>query len=162
MSGQAWLFLSTVILGVAIGFFYDIFRILRKTTPHLALLVQLEDFFFWIIVTGGMFYFMLSTNFGEIRPFSILGAVVGMVIYLSTVSQYVVRASVAVVNYLKRVFAAAFRIITLPIRYIWAWVSPYLYKFASKRRADIRRTARYGKVKIKKTTREFFILRKKV
>ena len=162
MSGQAWLFLHTVGLGVAIGVFYDLFRIFRRTMPHFSLIVQLEDLFFWVAVTGVMFYFMLSRNFGEIRPFSILGAGCGIAIYFATVSKYVVGASVAVINYLKRVFAAAFRILTLPVRYIWLWVSPFIKKFLGNRRKDLRNTARYGKMKIKKTTREWLILRKKV
>jgi len=162
MSGQAWLFLSTVVLGIAIGVFYDLFRIFRKTTPHFALAVQLEDFFFWVVVTAAMFYFMLSRNFGEIRPFSILGAGCGIVLYLATISRWVVKVAVVVVNYLKRVFAAAFRILTLPVRYVWVLVSPFVLKFFGNRKKDLRSAARYGKMKMKKTTREWFILRKKV
>jgi spore cortex biosynthesis protein YabQ len=72
MSGQAWLFLSTVLAGAVIGLFFDVFRILRRTVPFLAkpVAVQFEDLFFWLLVTGATFYFMLNQNFGEIRLFS--------------------------------------------------------------------------------------------
>jgi len=162
MWGQAGLFISTVGMGAAIGLFYDAFRIFRKTAPHFALAVQLEDLFFWMAATGAMFYFMLSQNFGEIRPFSIIGAGCGIILYFATISPWVIKIAVVIVNYLKRVFAAAFKIISLPIRFIWALLSPPVIKFAGNRRKDLRSVARYGKIKAKKTTREWFILRKKV
>ena len=162
MSGQAWLFFSTVGVGFAIGVFYDVFRIFRKTAPHFSLAVQLEDLFFWVAVTGAMFYFMLSQNFGEIRPFSILGAGCGVVLYFATISRWVIKFCVVIVNYLKRVFAAAFRIISLPVRFIWVWISPPIMKFSVNRRKDLRGLARYGKMHMKKSTRNWFILRKKV
>ena len=162
MSGQAWLFFSTVGVGVAIGLLYDGFRILRKTAPHFAFAVQLEDLFFWVTATGAMFYFMLSRNFGEIRPFTLIGAGCGIVLYFATVSPFILKFSVAVITYLKRVFAAAFRILSLPVRFVWAWVSPSVIKFISGRRKDLHGLARYGKIQVKKSARNLFILRKKV
>jgi len=162
MSGQVWLFLSTVLAGIAIGVFYDVFRILRKTTPHFALAVQLEDMFFWVTVTGAMFYFMLSQNYGEIRPFALIGAGCGVVLYFATVSRLILKFSVGLVNYLKKVFAAAFRIISLPVRFIWVHISPPVFKFTGNRRKDLHRIGRYGKMQIKKSTRDLFILRRKV
>ena len=162
MWGQAGLFLSTVGMGMVIGLFYDVFRIFRKTAPHFALAVQLEDLFFWVAVTGAMFYFMLSQNFGEIRPFSIIGAGCGVALYFATISRWVIKIAVVVVNYLKKVFAAAFKIISLPIRFVWVLLLPPITKFAASRRKDLHSLARYGKIKARKTTREWFILRKKV
>ena len=162
MSGQAWLFLSTAGVGAAIGLLYDGFRILRKTTPHFAFVVQLEDLFFWLAATGAMFYFMLSRNYGEIRPFALIGAGCGIALYFATVSPFILKFFVAVINYLKRVFAAAFRILSLPVRFIWVWVSPPIVKFINGRRKDLHGLARYGKIQMKKSARNLFILRKKV
>ena len=162
MSGQAWLFLSTVGVGVLIGMFYDAFRVLRRTAPHLALAVQLEDLFFWIIVTGSMFYFMLSQNFGEVRLFSLMGAGCGAALYFATVSRYVIKFSVVVINFCKKVFATAFRIITFPFRVVFSWISPPIKKFVSKRRKGLQGLTRYGKIQMRKTVRNWFILRKKV
>jgi hypothetical protein len=51
MPAQAWLFVSTVMAGGAVGVFYDFFRVLRRTAPHRKWAVQLEDLFFWLAVT---------------------------------------------------------------------------------------------------------------
>ena len=162
MQGQAFLFLSTVLVGAAIGLFYDVFRIFRKTAAHSTWVVQLEDLFFWLAATVGAFYFMLTRNYGEIRPFSVLGIVLGVVLYFATVSRWVVKVCVVVVTFLKRVVASAIRIILLPLRLLFTWISPPVKSFAGKRRKDLRGLARYGKIRMKKTARNWFILRKKV
>ncbi|MCL2215814.1 MAG: spore cortex biosynthesis protein YabQ [Defluviitaleaceae bacterium] len=162
MSGQAWLFLSTVLVGAVIGLFYDFFRIFRKTAAHSAWAVQLEDLFFWITATVGTFYFMLTRNYGEIRLFALLGVALGITLYFATVSRLVVKICVVVVTFLKRVIASAVRIILLPLRLIFTWIGPPIKSFAGKRRKDLRGLARYGKIQMKKTARSWFILRKKV
>jgi len=159
MSGQAWLFLSTVLVGVGIGLFYDILRVFRKTTPHLPFAVQLEDLFFWILVTVGMFYFMLSQNYGEIRLFSLIGAGCGAAVYFAGFSPFVMKVSVYIVNYLKKVVAAAFKIITIPIRFMYSLVKPPVAKFF---KFMLQRIKRYGKIQRKKVARSWYILRKKV
>jgi len=162
MSGQAVLFLYSVGMGAAIGLFYDAFRIFRKTAPHFGLAVQVEDLFFWLAATGTMFYFLLNQNFGEIRLFALLGAGCGVALYFATISRWVIKIAVAVVNYLKRVVVAAVRVILFPLRLVWGWISPLIINFARGRRKDLRGLARYGRIQMKKTTRNWFILRKKV
>jgi len=162
MQGQAMLFLSTVLVGAVIGLFYDVFRVFRKTARHPTWAVQLEDLFFWLAATVGTFYFMLTRSYGEIRPFAIIGVVLGVVLYFATISRWVVKICVIIVTYLKRVIAAAVRIILLPIRLLITWLSPPIKTFAGKRHKDLRRVARYGKIRMKKTARNWFILRKKV
>ncbi|MDR0273205.1 MAG: spore cortex biosynthesis protein YabQ [Clostridiales bacterium] len=164
LGGQATLFLSTVLVGAGIGLFYDVFRIFRRTTRFAkgVFVVQLEDLFFWVTVTGGMFYFMLNQNYGEIRMFSVLGAGIGIALYFATLSRLVMFVFVAVINYLKKVFAAAIRIITLPLRIIADFLAPYLKAIYKKLRSGLLRLLRYGKIRIRKTLRNWFILRKKV
>lgn len=160
-SGQAWLFLSTVVVGMVIGLFYDIFRITRKVAPHSTLAVHFEDAVFWVLATGGMFYFMLHRNYGEIRPFALIGATCGVVLYFATVSRLVLKVSVTVINFVKRVIAAAVRIITLPVRFLFNLFAPPVKKFLLKRRKSLRTVAGYSKLKLKKYARNWKILRKK-
>jgi len=162
MSGQAWLFLSTVLVGAAIGLLYDVFRIFRKTARHSGLAVTLEDLFFWVAATGLTFYYMLHRNYGEIRVFSMVGVAIGLVLYLATVSRFVIIVFVAVVNYMKRVVAAVVRIISVPVRLIGAWLAPPLGKAAQVTRKHARRVRRYGKNKLRNTARDWVIFRKKV
>lgn len=160
IDGQARLFLLTVLMGAGIGLFYDVFRIFRRTAPFAKnrLAVQLEDLFFWIIVTGAMFYFMLEQSFGEIRLFSLLGAFLGIIFYFATLSRFVIKIFVAIIEYLKKVVITALRIILTPIRFAIKFITPHLQKV----RSGLYRLLRYVKIRIRKTARNLFILRKKV
>ena len=162
MAGQAWLFLSTMLVGAAIGLFYDVFRIFRKTANHTSLAVTLEDLFFWVTATGLTFYYLLHRNHGEIRVFTLIGIAIGIVLYFATVSRWVVTVSVAVVNYMKCVIATAVRIIMVPLRLIAAWLAPPMGKALGITRKQAHRVRRYGKRKLRKTVRDFGIMRRKV
>ena len=162
MTGQAWLFLSTVIVGAAIGLFYDAFRIFRKTARHSGLAVQLEDLFFWVAATGLTFYYMLHRNYGEIRFFTLIGMAIGLVLYFATISRFVLVVFVTVINYLKRVVTTILRIFLMPVRIIAAWLAPPLGKACGAARKQMRRVKRYGKARLRKTVRDWDIMRKKV
>ena len=162
MEGQAWLFLSTVLMGAAIGLLYDVFRIFRKTARHSQLAVQLEDLFFWVAATGLTFYYMLHRNYGEIRVFVLVGVGIGLTLYFATVSRFVLIVFVNVVNYLKRVVAVAIRIVLIPVRYVFALLEPPVVKAYGTTRKQARKVKRYGRYKIRKTVREWSILRRKV
>jgi len=162
MPAQAWLFLSTVLVGAAIGLFYDTFRIFRKIMPHSTIVVQLEDLFFWLVVTGAVFYFMLHRNYGEIRPFTIIGIIVGAALYFATISQWVIKVFVAVINYVIKVFVSVVRIIFTPFRLFFTWISPPFVSFFRKRRANMQNISRNGKMRMKKSARNWSIMRKKI
>lgn len=123
MSGQARLFLLTIAIGFFIGFVYDVFRIIRKTFHHPDFLTQLEDVLYWLLVTFVMFYFMLNKNYGEIRAFSIIGAFLGMGIYFLTLSFLVMKVSLTVIDFLKKVLSAMLTIILFPLKVIWKLLS---------------------------------------
>jgi len=162
MPAQAWLFLSTVLVGVAIGVFYDIFRIFRRILRHSSAIVQLEDLFFWLIVTGAVFYFMLHRNYGEIRPFTIIGVIIGAALYFATISQWIVKVFVAIIKYVIKVFLTVVRIILTPFRLFFTWISPPFVSFYGKIRANIQNISRNGKLRMKKSARNWSIMRKKI
>lgn len=116
MSGQAWLFLGTVVAGFVIGFVYDIFRIARKTAKHKSWLVQFEDVLYWSVASVMMFLFMLHQNNGEVRLFAIAGAAIGMVLYFNSLSPLIIKVSVAVIDFFKKVILTIVRIILVPVK----------------------------------------------
>jgi len=162
MTGQAWLFLSTVFVGAAIGLFYDAFRVIRKTARHSGLAVTLEDLIFWVAATGLTFYYMLHRNYGEIRFFALIGVAVGLLLYFTTVSRWVVIVFVAVVNYLKRVVVTVVRLILVPVRLVVAWLAGPVGRITGVTRKHMRRARRYGKNKLRTTARDWGIVRRKV
>ena len=90
---QAYIFMAFSIVGVTIGILFDIFRIIRKTIKTNDFFTYIEDVLFWIltgiIIIFSMYYFCD----GELRFFMVIGIVLGTIIYLLTISRYVINIS---------------------------------------------------------------------
>lgn len=112
---QTSLFLIFTINGVLIGIIFDIFRILRKTIKTSDFVTYIEDFLFWIITSIVLFYSIFTYNNGEIRFFMFLAVILGFVLYLFTISSYLIKINVKIINTIKRIFLKLFEIIYRPL-----------------------------------------------
>lgn len=99
---QLYSLLIFTITGIAIGIFFDIFRILRKTFKTPDLITYIEDIAFWIL-TGLFFLFVLfKFNNGEIRSYVFIGLLLGIIIYMLTISNYFIKSSVLIITFIKK------------------------------------------------------------
>jgi spore cortex biosynthesis protein YabQ len=162
MSDQARMFLAAAGIGAVIGFIYDVFRILRKTAPHARFIVQLEDLLFWVGVTLLMFYFLLVITDGEMRWYTIAGAVLGAVLYLAALSRFVLLVSVAVIEFIKRVVKTVIAIILWPFVKIYKLLKRPVLRLLRFLRKNLRAAAAYGRMKLKKSANQLHIIHKKV
>lgn len=112
---QTSLFLIFTIDGVLIGIIFDIFRILRKTIKTSDFVTYIEDFLFWIITSSILFYSIFTYNNGELRFFMFLAVILGFVLYLCTISSYLIKINVKIINVIKRIFLKLFEIIYKPL-----------------------------------------------
>ena len=112
---QTSLFLIFTIDGVLIGIIFDIFRILRKTIKTSDFVTYIEDFLFWIITSIILFYSIFTYNNGELRFFMFLAVILGFVLYLCTISSYLIKINVKIINVIKRIFLKLFEIIYKPL-----------------------------------------------
>ena len=63
-----------------------------------------------------MFFYMLQANDGEIRPFSIFGVFIGMVLYFALPSKIVMSVSSTIVMIIKTILKLFFEILFTPFR----------------------------------------------
>ncbi len=100
---QAYIFMAFSIVGVTIGILFDFFRIIRKTIKTNDFFTYIEDILFWIltgiIIIFSMYYFCD----GELRFFMVIGIVLGAIIYLLTISRYVIKISIFFINIIKKI-----------------------------------------------------------
>ena len=75
------LLLQTIKLGIKLAFVYDGIRIFRILISHKNIIISLEDLFFWIYATWIIFHMQLAQSEGVLRGFSILGMLLGMLLY---------------------------------------------------------------------------------
>lgn len=101
ISYQAKIFIFTVILGLIIGFIYDFIRFIRRIIVHSLLAIQLEDLVYWILMAVFAFMAILRANYGDIRPFLILGLFIGIVLYFLVFSKYILKIYISIMNYFK-------------------------------------------------------------
>jgi spore cortex biosynthesis protein YabQ len=116
VSNQCLVFLSSVVFGGVLGFWYDFFRIMRKSMKTGRVAAIVEDSLFWIVATAATFFFIFITNSGEIRFFIFIGAAIGSYLYFLTLSKPVIAVSVFVVNLAKTVVGFILRVLMTPLR----------------------------------------------
>lgn len=98
--------------GIVIGLFFDTFRILRKSFKTSDLITYIEDIIFWIITGTFILFVVFKFNNGQIRNYTILGLISGIIIYILTISKYFIKFNVKIINVLKKIIL---KIILKPI-----------------------------------------------
>lgn len=108
---QGYLFLIFTLDGVIIGLLFDLFRILRKSFKTSNFVTYLEDILFWILTGVLILYSIFTFNNGEIRFFFFLGIVIGIVLYMLLLSNYIINTSVFLIGIIKKIIAYPLTII---------------------------------------------------
>lgn len=81
-------FFHSVLMGLAITFFYDWILVLRKIMRHTGFWISLEDFLFWLACGAGVFYMLYRENHGILRWFAVAGAMIGMGLYKMVIGTF--------------------------------------------------------------------------
>lgn len=71
-------FAASVLTGIGLLLFYDIFRIFRKIVRHNILAVNLEDFLYWCTVAFIIFGMIFKENEGILRGYAFVGILMGV------------------------------------------------------------------------------------
>ena len=108
---QAYLFLVFTLTGVVIGVLFDFFRIFRRTIKTSNIMTYIEDVLFWILTGLLILYNIWYFNNGEIRIYMFLGIIMGVLIYMSTLSNILIKLFL-------KIFQAIIKLIGLPIKTI--------------------------------------------
>ena len=128
VTNQAFLFLIFVINGLLIGLIFDIFRIFRISFKTKDIITYLQDILFWLISGGIVLYSIFVFNNGEIRFFMFLGISIGVILYISLFSQYIIKTNVFIIKFLKNILSKIFSFIKKPFSFLWAIIKKPLIK----------------------------------
>ncbi|MCL2702704.1 MAG: spore cortex biosynthesis protein YabQ [Defluviitaleaceae bacterium] len=162
MSGQAMLFLTTVVIGLGAGLFYDLFRILRLYIKHRAIVIHAEDLIYWLAVAAVTFYIFLNRHYGEIRGFCFVGVGLGMVIYFTVLSGFFLRAACRLINLLLKIINRVIRILTAPLRAFYRLMRKPLRYLKEVIKKVLQNIGNYVKIKMLSFRRDMRIILKKV
>lgn len=106
---QAYIFLIFVLNGLLIGFLFDIFRILRLSFKTKDFITYIEDIVFWILTGGIILYSIFVFSNGEIRFYMFLGLILGIILYMTLFTTYIINGCVTIIKIIKKTIAIVFR-----------------------------------------------------
>ena len=103
VNNQAYLFIIFTLDGILIGVLFDVFRVLRKTFKTKDFITYIEDILFWVLTGFIILYSMCMFCDGELRFFMFIGIIIGIAMYMITISRYVIKVSIFIINWLKKI-----------------------------------------------------------
>lgn len=111
-------FMVSILWGALVLLAYDLLRVLRRIIRHRNLLVTIQDLLFWIIASVFIFTMIYVNNDGIIRGFSVMGMVIGMILYHYILSDAVVMILSRGILLLLRPFAIVLKYLRMGINYL--------------------------------------------
>ncbi len=90
IQNQLFSFFIYVIVGILLGFIFDIFRALRKSIKNSTVATNIEDILFVIISFIIIAMVVQIVSKGELRFYILLGIILGILIYFLSVSKYII------------------------------------------------------------------------
>lgn len=129
---QAYLFIVFSLTGVVIGILFDFFRILRRSFKTSNIITYVEDVLFWILTGVLILYNIWYFNNGEIRIYMFLGIIMGLLIYMLTLSNIIVSLFSKILKMLIRILEIPFKTIILIFHKIITIIIKIFNKFTKK------------------------------
>ena len=117
-NNQALLFLIFSLNGVIIGLIFDFFRILRKSFKTSDLITYIQDILFWILTGISVIIFMYFFSDGTIRLYMFLGLLLGVFIYILTISQFIIKIFVFLIKIFKNILNNIINVGIIPLKKI--------------------------------------------
>lgn len=102
---QPKIFLYSIILGILISIYFDLFKSVRQLCDFSELQVFFQDIAFFLVVTPCVFMFLQSFTYGELRGFVFIGLILGFLMWRFTLSRYFVYLLVFVFGFFIKSFS---------------------------------------------------------
>lgn len=118
VTDQALLFLIFIVNGIIIGLLFDFFRILRRSFKTKDFITYIEDILFWVLTGLLLLYSIFTFNNGEIRLYMFIGAILGCIIYMLSISNFIVKINTKIIISLKNTLSKIINIIFIPFKFI--------------------------------------------
>ena len=152
INNQFYLFFIYILSGVGISILFDTFRVLRKSVKTSNIITYIEDFIFWIIVGIFLIWEIFTISYGELRSYIFIGLLLGIFVYMITISKYFIKINVKILDYVKKIIKK----VILLIKKFLKLFSP-LYKIVRKLINIIKINIKKLNNKINNLTKKFVI-----
>lgn len=106
---QLYVFLAAFYGGIVIGFMYDIYKIYRSMLKTKKFIAAIQDVLFWIAISIIVIFVLVYSNDGKVRGYSLIGFILGSLIYNLLLSRIVVRTIKGFLNYIKKILYSIYK-----------------------------------------------------
>lgn len=119
MSRQITLFIFSLLSGMLVGIFFDVYRVIRGFEEPGTMITAIQDMLFWILTGIIVFIFMMYTNYAymSFNVFAYNG--IGLIIYLKLFSNVFILGYRKILNAILAIFRVIFYYLFYPIRIIF-------------------------------------------
>jgi spore cortex biosynthesis protein YabQ len=125
-------FINSILWGGVIRIIYDCLCIFRNVIKHKAFFIALEDILYWVVCSILIFKMMYQQNNGIIRGFSIVGMLIGMLLYHVALSELVVHFISKLLSKIKYVIGRTLSLIFRPFTFLLGIISKITGKILNK------------------------------
>lgn len=102
LSGQFFVFLYSLALGLVLGIIYDILRIIRMVINLKNIAIFMQDFLYFILSAVLTFIFVLGLNSGNSRFYILAGEGIGWIVYHITLGDIIYKYSGKLVKKIRK------------------------------------------------------------
>ena len=145
----------TIVLGLLLAFLYHIFYILSKTTKLKKIIKGIFDIIYWSLFALILFLVMLKFNSGEVRPFAILGSILGMIIYYAAIKNIMDTLIFYIFKYIKIIFLLLLTIISTPFKLVLYPFFKIYNTIAFFLKKHLKKYVKYEKINLYKNIKKF-------
>lgn len=125
---QVYYFLSTLLAGLIVGIFFDIYRIIRGFNTPNKIITAISDTLFWILAGFVTFIFFLYTNNGDLGYYTFVGLIAGLLIYFILISKGFIKVLGFIVYFILKFFRIIVILIIYPIKLIRYYTGYGIFK----------------------------------
>ena len=115
---EIYIFIIFILIGSIVGIIFDLFRILRKSFETRDKVTYIEDISFCLIAGIIILFSIFKFASGEIRFYIFVGILIGIIIYMLTLSKIFIKCNVYIIEKIKNIIFVIFKIIKIPINYV--------------------------------------------
>lgn len=112
---ELYVLAGTFLGGIAVGYVFDFFRIMRKNFKSAEKHVWLQDILMWSLVLAVVYATLFITNSARVRWYEFMGFGAGITVYIGALSGFITKISTAVITALKKAFGFMFKILMVPV-----------------------------------------------
>ncbi len=103
LANQFFAFGVTVFVGLLLGGLFDVYRVARGLIRPQKIITHVGDLLFWLFSALVIFLFLLLGNWGEMRFYVFLGALLGNYLYFKLLSKITIKALLIVIKVLRTI-----------------------------------------------------------